>query len=353
MRRIRRVLTVAAVTATIGGTVALTPGSASAATTLVVRPGQSIQAAVNRAHAGDTILIKPGVYRQSVLVTKSHLRIRGSGNTARGTVLMPGNPKANECAKNASGFCVVGLGKARVTDVTIDDLRTVGYGDSGVIAFHAANLNVYNVVANHNGGYGIARFDTTGGQLLNNTTIDNDEAGLYIGDSPNADVFVAANRTSQNGFGILYRHSRNAQFAVNNVHDNCIGIFMVSAPPKPPTGGAFVGGNTVWRNNKFCKGNPEEVPFNYSGAGIVLLGATGVVIENNAVLSNRGSTLVSGGIVLLNGAAVGAGPSTNNIVRNNTAYRDAPADIVNHSGGSNTFRNNFCTRSIPGGLCRH
>jgi hypothetical protein len=349
----RRLLRLAIVVATAGGSVAATAGSADAATTIVVRPGHSIQAAVNRAHAGDTILIRPGIYHQSVLVTKSHLRIRGSGNGPAGTVLMPGNPKANECAKHHSGICVVSFGKTRVSDVVVDDLRAVGYRESAVIAFHARNLLVQNVVANHNGEYGIARFDTTGGALITNTTVDNDEAGLYIGDSMRANVFVAGNRTSRNGFGILYRHARHAVFQYNEVRDNCIGIFMVSAPPRPPAGAAWVQFNTIRHNNKFCKGNPEELPFDHSGSGIALLGATDVVIGNNAVLNNRGTTPVSGGIVLLNGKPLGAGPSTRNVVRNNTAYKDAPADIIDRSGGSNTFRNNFCSRSMPSGLCRH
>lgn len=33
-----------------------------------MRPGQSIQAAVDRARPGDTVLLKPGVYHQSVQI---------------------------------------------------------------------------------------------------------------------------------------------------------------------------------------------------------------------------------------------------------------------------------------------
>jgi len=42
-----------------------------------------------------------------------------------------------------------------------------------------------------------------------------------------------------------------------------------------------------------------------------------------------------------------------NTVQNNTAYHNTPADIVDHSGGHNTFRGNFCGTSVPRGLCRH
>lgn len=349
MKRLARIAAVAAV----AGAAVVANASAASAATIAVGPGQSIQAAVNRANPGDTVLIKPGVYHQSVLVTKSHLRIRGAGNGPRGTVLIPGNPNANMCAKNNSGICVVAFGSARVSDVMVDDLRTVGYGDTGVFAFHAQNLIVQNVVSMNNGGYGIARFDTTGGALITNTTINNFEAGLYIGDSSMANVFVAGNNSSRNGYGILYRHSRQATFQYNNLHDNCIGILMVAAPPSPAVGAALVQYNTIRHNDKYCKGNPDEIPFDYSGSGIALIGATGVTIGNNAVLNNDGSTPLSGGIVLVDGTPLGAGPSTGNTVRNNTSFGNSPADIVDHSGGSNTFRNNFCSHSMPGGLCRH
>jgi hypothetical protein len=51
------------------------PAAAHPGHTIVVT---TIQAAVDAAQPGDTILVSPGTYRESVLVTKSHLRIVGS-----------------------------------------------------------------------------------------------------------------------------------------------------------------------------------------------------------------------------------------------------------------------------------
>ncbi|MFF8810797.1 right-handed parallel beta-helix repeat-containing protein [Streptomyces pactum] len=70
---------------------ALVPAAASATpdhhpARHTVRPGQSIQAAVDAARPGDTVLVLPGVYRESVHITVSGLTLRGSG---RATVLMP------------------------------------------------------------------------------------------------------------------------------------------------------------------------------------------------------------------------------------------------------------------------
>jgi hypothetical protein len=69
--------------------VSLPAGSAWAggSKTHVVRPGESIQAAIDAARPGDTILVKPGTSAEALKVTTDNLTLKGS----RGTVLtMPG-----------------------------------------------------------------------------------------------------------------------------------------------------------------------------------------------------------------------------------------------------------------------
>ena len=63
---------------------AKSPASSSRRWLIVVSPGQSIQAAVNRARPGFTILLRPGVYHQSIQIRTSGISLLGSGNsTAR------------------------------------------------------------------------------------------------------------------------------------------------------------------------------------------------------------------------------------------------------------------------------
>jgi nitrous oxidase accessory protein NosD len=145
------------------------------------------------------------------------------------------------------------------------------------------------------------------------------------------------------------RNAQHASIRFNEVHNNCIGIFVWWLPGT--AGDSDISYNNSHHNNKVCAGG-DEVSFDYSGSGIALMGAHRTVVTNNSVLGNRGSTPVSGGIVLVSGESDGGPPSSDNIIRNNTAFRDAPADIIDHSGGQNTIRMNFCARSMPAGLCR-
>src|ERR1700687_5286229 len=66
-----------------------TAASAWASRTIVVGPGQSIQAAINEASPGDTVLVEPGVYHQSVQIRTDGITLRGSGAFRGGTVLVP------------------------------------------------------------------------------------------------------------------------------------------------------------------------------------------------------------------------------------------------------------------------
>lgn len=326
------------------------PAAASAARTIVVHPGESIQAAVDRADSGDTVLIEPGHYRQSVLVAKDNLRIRGSGTGPGGTVITPAATPSGACGTQGSGICVLDPDQQRtIVGTRVDSLEVRGFPQDGVVGVATRGLIVRNVKALNNGRYGITKFASSGGRFIHNVATGSADAGIYLGDSPNANTRIAGNDVSNNGFGILVRNAQDASIQFNNVHGNCIGIFVWWLPGT--AGESVIRYNTSQHNNKFCAGG-DEVTFDYSGSGIALMGAHGTVVTNNSVLGNRGSTPVSGGIVLVSGEADGGPPSDGNTIRGNTAFKDAPADIIDRSGGTNTFRRNFCSRSIPGGLCR-
>jgi pectin methylesterase-like acyl-CoA thioesterase len=86
-----------------------TAGPASAhASTVVVGPGDSIQAAVDAAVPGQTIVVLRGTYRENVVISKDGITLRGHGARLE----PPAAPAPNACADPGQpatiGICVVG-----------------------------------------------------------------------------------------------------------------------------------------------------------------------------------------------------------------------------------------------------
>jgi Right handed beta helix region len=339
------------------------PASASAARTIVVRPGQSIQAAVDRASPGDTVLIRPGVYHQSVQIRTNGITLRGSGDFRGGTVLEPPKSFPKTLCNGAfgpTGVCILarkvnaktGAVIVPVRGDTVTGLLVAGFPANGVFGYGTIGLRVTRVVAVNDGDYGISRFVSTRTLFANDTAIGNHEAGFYVGDSPDADTVVRDDRAIGNQFGIFIRHAREVLVSGNRIHGNCQGILVLDDGQPGGAGNAVIRDNSVFRNNKFCPKH-GDTPVNLQGGGILLLGATRTLVAHNSVEGNAGKQINSGGIVVVSAKALtkGSNPDFDTIVRN-TAFRDHPADLIWDGTGIHVrFIANHCGTSIPPGLC--
>lgn len=356
----RTILGMAALALIAGALIVAVPGQATASSkTLVVPLGGSIQAAIDRAHKGDTILLSPGTYNESVTIAKDGLTLRGAGSAAGGTVLKPPTklPKG-QCtrASGGSGVCVLGKFDAqfqlkhRVSDVTVSGIVFVGWPSMGVFAFGTDNLRLMDNAVYKTGEYGLARFDSLGGVVSNNVVVGGGEAGIYLGDSADAGAKVSHNDVSGSEIGIFIRHSSGITAQLNHLLNNCQGILVLD----DGSGGVSdiqLRYNFVSFNNKVCPGSDEEPPL--SGGGIILLGTADSLVSWNVVRGNQGTDINSGGIVLMSAAALTQGATPmRNTVKNNTAFQNSPADVAyDGTGSGNDLTGNYCGTSSPGGFC--
>src|SRR4051812_20350892 len=189
MRSVRRLRGVVA--ALVGLIAVCTPGVAGAQdeAPVVVAPGESIQAAIDGAGAGATIIVHPGTYRENVTITEDGVTLIGVGVTLEepdaptpGPCVDPEDPEIN-------GICVLGpldpdthepVGS--VHNVSVIGFTVRGFSGIGVVLFGADNTLVQYVDAEDNGAYGITAFASTGTRFLNNRASGSEEAGFYIGD---------------------------------------------------------------------------------------------------------------------------------------------------------------------------
>jgi nitrous oxidase accessory protein NosD len=321
-----------------------------------VGPGESIQAAIDAAKPGTTIFVK-GVHRENVSITKDRIKLRG-----RGAVLKPAATAApSPCSdpsnpSDVNGVCVIGEGSFETGEVTryVRGVKVTGFTirdfpASGLFAFAAQDTTFARNRARDNGEYGIAAFTTIRTHMLFNRASGSEEAGLYVGDSPDADALLVGNRTSDNLFGIFIRNALGGKAFRNSVHGNCAGILVLGDAPGP-AGNFRFSGNKVRHNSKFCPAN-EESPDPTSGLGIVLLGTTGVSVVKNRITDNvpGGDVSDHGGVIVI--AGEGGTAPTDNRVRFNKIVRNGPDLVWDGSGTGNLLTPNRCQTSVPPELC--
>lgn len=340
-----------------------TTASAKTSETTVVWPGQSIQAAINRADPGDTILIKPGIYHQSVQIRKDGITLRGSGAFPRGTVIVP--PKVfpkTPCngGFGPTGICLLakkvnfstGAVLSPVRNDTVTNLLVMGFPGNGVFGYGTVGMRVTRVAAINNHEYGISRFASSGTLFANDIATGSGEAGFYVGDSPRADTVVRNDQAYGNLFGIFIRHARHVLVSGNRLSGNCQGIMVLDDGQPGGAGSSVISHNSAVKNNKFCPKSGDN-PVNIAGGGILLLGATHTLVAFNRVSGNSGKQINSGGIVVASahGLTKGSNPNFDRVFAN-TAVGNHPADLIWDGTGVHVrFEANHCGTSIPSGLC--
>jgi nitrous oxidase accessory protein NosD len=274
----------------------------------VVHPGESIQAAIDRAPAHGTVVVSNGTYAENLLVTKPVTVI---GDDV--TLVPPETPRRNACLTSPEdrlpGFCVLGditipgpettpIINGYLDDVRIVGLRITGFPGSGVFAYATDHLVVTGTELDHNGKDGAISLAGHRTTYTGNRVHDNGVFGLTIEDAPDARASITFNQVAaNNGVGILVRDSDQAIVAANSVSANCAGILALST--YAPATGMTISFNRVTANNRFCPANEDGYPA-FSGIGIGLAGAPDAKVVGNVStghVPHGGTDLPSGDIV--------------------------------------------------------
>jgi parallel beta-helix repeat protein len=359
----RSVLRVVATSTAVLGVMLATAVSAGAHRAIVVKPGESIQAAVDAASPGSTIYVKRGTYAENVAITKDGITLLSRG----AKIVPPTTPAPNACSFGepaTDGICGVGeisfpdpegppVVSAPVRNVTISGFKVAGFPGSGIFFFGADNPVIKRNVTTDNEEYGVARFDSSGGRIVDNEASGSEEAGIYVGDSPDADVLVAGNEASDNGaFGLFFRDAAHGDVVGNRVHGNCIGAIVFNTGGNVAADWTFTA-NRITENNAFCPPNEEEGTDASSGIGIAIAGAADNKIYGNYIRDNTPSGEVdfAGGVVVADIGIPGANPPSGNVVKRNVILGNQPDIFWDGTGSGNVFERNLCRTSVPDGLC--
>jgi parallel beta-helix repeat protein len=328
----------------------------------IVRPGQSIQAAVDAAQPGTTIVVQRGTYAENVAITTDGIRLKGRG----ATLVPPANSVPNACSFGqpaTDGICAIGQGQFQqegpstvtdpVSNVKVSGFTVRGFAGIGILFIGAQNPVVGHDTTTDNGAYGIARFVSSGGRITGNAASGSGEAGIYVGDSPNANVLVAGNHVFDNQlFGFFFRDAAHGRVVANESHGNCVGAIVLNTGPNIAADWRF-SGNRIHDNDRFCPADEEEGTPPFSGIGVAIANASDNVLRGNVIRDNRpsGDVPFSGGVVVVDAHAPGALPPSRNVVQGNAILGNEPDIFWDGSGTGNVLQPNVCQTSVPDGLC--
>ncbi|MBF9254342.1 right-handed parallel beta-helix repeat-containing protein [Pontibacter sp. 172403-2] len=321
---------------------------------IVVTPGSSIQAAVDKAEPGDVIFIKSGTYKEAILVDKPDITIKGSENVV---IVNPANEEDGiRVTQNGDGF--------KLYYVTLRDFE-----ENGVFMIRADNYVLSHVTTINCGEYGLFPIASNHGLIEYCIASGHTDTGIYVGQCEDSELYHNTVYGNVNGLEIENCSKVIARY--NNCYDNVAGILVVLLPGLRVTTSSdiLISDNEITDNNheNFSEPNGGFENFVPSGCGILIVGTDNTRVEKNNVSGNDflgiavTSTLLLGGLAGLppeDFSSIEPNPDgarvINNEVKNNgTAPPELPIPVPgvdlfwDGSGTDNCWRDNTYATTYP------
>jgi parallel beta-helix repeat protein len=359
-------------------------GTIQGATIYVPDDHPSIQAAINAASTGDTIIVRPGTYVQNINFAGKAITLT-SEQGPEVTVIDGSQPDDPDYAsvvtfQNGEGLDSV-LDGFGITKGSGSYWAQTGYYYGGGIYCDASSPTITNNIiyentlsglpGNHGGGI-YCRLGSP--DIINNTVSQNEVSGegagifFWLQSSPNIENnIITENLATRYGGGILYFDSCSPTIVNNSITYNttteyggggiAIGLNCSGTIKDNTISHNSVethgGGIYIERNSKPSITNNiiSENTANSDGAGILFMRGSSPWIEDNIVDSNH-AVLWGGGIECWKNCS---GTILNNIITNNTVAEHDGGGIViaNNSTGTitnNVIAGNSASKSGGGGV---
>ena len=245
--------------------------------TVTVRPGESIQAAVDAAEAGAVICLARGVWTETIEIDKPlTLAGRGAGRTTIQAALIPGP------AGRATGQ------DAELLDVKVEGLTFSGRGGGTALEISGwARVEVRNC-AIIGRLYGVQVSDSASLTLTGSTVSDSPQRGIVLANSARASI-ISSRIQANRGHGLWLSGSAQATLLDSEVSsNNGHGLWLWDEAQVMLTGSSISGnrGHGIWLTGQSeARLDRSQVSGN-ANQGIMAEGSVKVELTDSQVLSN-------------------------------------------------------------------
>lgn len=298
----------------------------------------TIQAAVTAASVGDRILVRPGTYLGTVVITgaaRNNLQIIADGG--EGQVILQGNhtqQTAGTCkfaleplCPERAGFFLRDVAGVIIRGFTV---REFGVGAMSGIGEGFLLVNAHRNRIEHNV---VTRTDMMAITLFNSSQ-NLVERNTFYGNDPDEPMRVGT------GCGVHIQTSAGLSAGVaeqNIIRQN----LMYGNPLSAVMLRSARSGNQIVDNE-----------FRDGGAwGVTNRTTSGTLIENNRITNHTGFKLAGKSRPVGSGVGIDIAGSSEVVIRNNTLQNNSTFDIEWDGTGQNTFTGNLCTKTSRDGLC--
>ncbi len=341
------------------------PGVAGAHDTVVVT--QSIQAAVDAAPAGGTVVVPPGTYRESVHVDKP-ITIVGS----RDAVIDAGGQRNGITVGNGDfGLDADGnrtCPPVELADVSVEGLTIRDATENGIQLLGVDGFLVSGGAFLGNDSAGLLLACSSGGRVADVRVAGARHAGVFVEDDTAMRISGVA--ATGNTVGVAVENSDDVLVRDNQTTGNSVGIGVILGVnhPRPQQRRVTVERNLVSANNL-----PNPIPpdgsdaagFLPAGSGILQVGGEDILVRGNDAGRNDtfGVALLANPLASQLDPRVVGFPTGTRVVGNTVLGNGADPDLARNLGfsgdivydesgppGSNCFADNRARTTMPSDL---
>jgi hypothetical protein len=352
-------------------TAAPTPGKAKKS--IKVRPGESIQAAVDAVAEGGTVSVLPGTYEEThdgtaaVRITRNGIKLIGKPTKTNKVILVPHPGQDNGIVVEPA------VDGQRINGSKIQGFTVKGFPHNGIFTRYVDNFIIQKNESIDNLENGIWPTLSANGLVKKNVAYGSLDSALWVEGSEN--IRVLDNDLHHSPTGLEITVSKQVTVQKNEVHDNTVGIGLYHAaaaglgpgtpglPAYSENGPWHIVSNNVHDNNAPNIGEGSLVKQLPPGGGILILGVDKVDVQKNQIENNNffGVAIVDYCLAANNcplpPALPETGPDNNQVIKNklannhgaptDTPFKELASDMLVLGGTNNCFSKNVINNTAP------